>query len=96
MIDGVYVVRQVGQNEFVVCIRRHEVDAGIGQMNRVSLFIEHVEQIVLDIAELLLARRKAAVGGLLAMASTPAVAGLDTPPALSVLTTSAVYFPANT
>ena len=39
--------------------------------------------------------RKAAVGGLLAMASTPAVAGLDAAPALSVLTTAAVYFPAN-
>ena len=40
--------------------------------------------------------RKAAVGGLLARASTPAVAGLDVPPALSVLTTLAVYFPADT
>jgi hypothetical protein len=40
--------------------------------------------------------RKAAVGGLLALASTPAVAGLDTPPALSVVTTPAVYLPADT
>ncbi len=40
-IDPVHLLRQVGQHERVVLVRRHEVDAGIGEMHRMSALIEH-------------------------------------------------------
>ncbi len=41
---------------------RHVVDATIGQVHGVALLIEHVQQVVLDVAQALLRRRQPAIG----------------------------------
>ena len=43
-------------------LRGHEIDTGVGEVNRVALLVEHVKKIVLDISVLLLARWKSPIG----------------------------------
>ena len=50
VVDPVHLGRDVGQHELVGMVRRHEVDAGIRQVHRVPLLVEHVEQVVLEVA----------------------------------------------
>jgi len=61
VIDYVDFLRQIGKNELVVGVGRHEVDAGVGEVHRVSLFVEHEQQIVLDVAVFLLAGGKPSI-----------------------------------
>jgi hypothetical protein len=51
-----------GQHELVVAVGRERVDAAVGQVDRVPALVEHVQQVLLELAVLLLGRRELAVG----------------------------------
>ena len=62
VIDAMHLLRQIRQDERVVLVRRHEVDALVGEVDRVALLIEHEEQVFLDVAIRLLGRRQPTIG----------------------------------
>src|SRR3569833_1232381 len=65
MLDAMHFLRDVRQHERVVLVRRHEVDALVGEMDRMALLVEHEEQVLFDVAIGLLACRQTTIGDVL-------------------------------
>ena len=65
MVDPVHRLAEVRQHERLVLRRRHELDAAVGEVHRVSPLVEHEQQLLLDVAECLLRRRQLAIGDVL-------------------------------
>ncbi len=61
VIDRVHFLRQIREHELVVRLGRHEIHTGVSEMDGVPLFVQHEQQIFLDIAVLLLVRGKPAI-----------------------------------
>ncbi len=45
------LARDVGNHERIMVAGRHEFDAAVGEVHGVALLVEHVEQILLDVAD---------------------------------------------
>ena len=65
VIESANQQTDIRQHKRILRIGRHIVEALVREMHGVSLFVQHVQQIVFDVAELLLGRGHFAIGNVI-------------------------------